>query len=262
MSASTACRSAIRQTQPFGAAPLPRRATRASCCRSISAPRRQLRDRGRPHAQPEQPLCAAFAADPAKRRGAHLLSVRRHPAGSDRTNEVYRFTGGLNGSFGGDWNWRSTRVYARDNLSITQHGLINIAALRKAINTGSYNFVNPSLNSAAVRARSWRRTRPRRLSPKCTRSTRRSPSAAHCLGGGPLQVAVGGQVRREKLENNNQNVALDTYGLTTASAFGQHTVSAAISNSMRRSSTRSMSTCRAATIIIRKASATSRPRSA
>ncbi len=47
------------------------------------------------------------------------------------------------------------------------------------------------------------------------------------LPGGPLQLAVGGQVRHEELENNNQNVALDTYGLTTASAFGKHTVSAA-----------------------------------
>ncbi len=39
-------------------------------------------------------------------------------------------------------------------------------------------------------------------------------------------VAIGGQVRHEKLENNNQNAALDTYSLTTSSAFGEHTVSA------------------------------------
>ncbi|MEX6874025.1 hypothetical protein AB2D09_34070, partial [Pseudomonas aeruginosa] len=35
-----------------------------------------------------------------------------------------------------------------------------------------------------------------------------------------------GQVRRESLVNNNQNALLDTYGLTTSSAFGKHTVSA------------------------------------
>jgi iron complex outermembrane receptor protein len=47
------------------------------------------------------------------------------------------------------------------------------------------------------------------------------------LPGGDLALAVGGQVRKEKLENNNQNAALDTYTLTTSSAFGEHTVTAA-----------------------------------
>lgn len=40
---------------------------------------------------------------------------------------------------------------AKDNLSLTQHGYINIAGLLNAINTGSYNFVNPALNSQVVR---------------------------------------------------------------------------------------------------------------
>jgi iron complex outermembrane receptor protein len=46
------------------------------------------------------------------------------------------------------------------------------------------------------------------------------------LPGGDMQLAVGGQIRKEELVNNNQNAKLDTYTLTTSSAFGKHTVSA------------------------------------
>jgi iron complex outermembrane receptor protein len=46
------------------------------------------------------------------------------------------------------------------------------------------------------------------------------------LPGGTMQLALGGQVRKEELVNNNQNAKLDTYSLTTSSAFGKHTVTA------------------------------------
>ncbi|MGH1557647.1 hypothetical protein ACRAWD_06965 [Caulobacter segnis] len=44
------------------------------------------------------------------------------------------------------------------------------------------------------------------------------------LPAGDMMLAVGGQIRKEVLENNNQNARLDTYNLTTSSAFGKHTV--------------------------------------
>ncbi|MEG3146913.1 TonB-dependent receptor [Sphingomonas sp. RT2P30] len=219
--------SAIRQTQPFGAAPLvassnPGIVLPVYICSSgvncSTAADRTL--------NPNNPYAAAFAANPSNGAARIYYLFSDIPAGSDRTNSVYRFTGGLKGSFAGDWNWQIDAVYARDNLSITQHGLINIAALAKAINTGSYNFVNPSLNSAAVRAA----LSPDKTTPSFSEMYSLDASITKVLAtlpGGPLQLALGGQVRREKLENNNQNVNLDTYGLTTASAFGQHTVAAA-----------------------------------
>ena len=218
---------AIRATQPFGAAPsvassnpgivLPVYICSAGINCSIAQDRRL---------NPNNPYAAAYAGMPQNGAARIYYLFGDIPAGSDRTNEVYRATAGLNGNFAGDGTWRVEGVYARDNLSITQHGLINIAALANAINTGSYNFVNPTQNSAAVR---------QALAPDKTTPSHSSlysldasvTKALFQLSGGPLQVAIGGQVRREKLENNNQNVALDTYGLTTASAFGQHTVSAA-----------------------------------
>ncbi|RYD64242.1 MAG: TonB-dependent receptor, partial [Sphingomonadales bacterium] len=221
--------SAIRQTQPFGASPalatsnpgivLPVYICPTGVnCANPATPGRTL--------NPNNPYATAYAADPNNGAARIYYLFGDIPGGSDRRNDVYRFTGGLNGTFGDDWGWRVEGVYARDELRLTQHGLLNIAALRQAINTGSYNFVNPQLNTEATRAA---------LAPdKVTRSFSQMyggdvsvTKALFDLSGGPLQVAVGGQVRHEELENNNQNAALDTYGLTTASAFGEHTVSAA-----------------------------------
>jgi iron complex outermembrane receptor protein len=221
--------SAIRQTQPFGANPLVATSNpgvvlpvwicpSGNNCANAATPGRTL--------NPNNPYAAAYANDPTNGAARIYYLFGDISGGSERTNEVYRFTGGLNGSFGGDWNWRVEGVYARDDLSITQHGLINIAALRTAINTGSYNFVNPSANSAAVRSA----LAPDKTTPSFSEMYGIDASVTKtlfALPGGDLQLAVGGQVRHEELENNNQNAALDTYGLTTASAFGKHTVSAA-----------------------------------
>ncbi|MFG6282566.1 TonB-dependent receptor domain-containing protein [Sphingomonas sp. S6] len=223
--------SAIRATQPFGAAP-----TVASSNPGIVLPyficsagtncataaNRQL--------NPNNPYATNAAATPAiaAANAARIYYLFGDiPQGSDRKNEIYRATAGLNGNFGdGRYNWRIEGVYARDELTLTQRGLLNIAGLATAINTGSYNFINPSQNSAAVR----NAISPNKVTPSLSTQAALDASVTARLAdlpGGPLQLAVGGQVRRETLENNNQNAALDTYGLTTASAFGSHTVSAA-----------------------------------
>jgi iron complex outermembrane receptor protein len=221
--------SAIRQTQPFGAAPsvassnpgivLPVWICPSGVnCATVGTPGRTL--------NPNNPYAAANAATPATGAARIYYLFGDIPAGSERVNDVYRFSAGLTGSFEGGWDWRVEGVYARDELEITQHGLINIAALRQAINTGSYNFVNPSLNSQAVRDT----LSPDKVTPSFSEMYSLDASVSKALfelPGGPLQLAIGGQVRHEQLENNNQNAALDTYGLTTASAFGEHTVSAA-----------------------------------
>jgi len=175
---------------------------------------------------PNNPYAAAFAADPANGAARIYYLFGDIPAGSFRTNKVYRFATGLNGDFDGDWNWKIDGVYARDNLSITDLGYLNQANLAKAINTGAYNFVNPASNTADAR---------NLVAPNITTDSFSSmwsldgsiTKKLAQLPGGDLQLAVGGQVRKEKLENNNRNAKLDTYTLTTASAFGQHTVSAA-----------------------------------
>ncbi|SFJ62509.1 iron complex outermembrane recepter protein [Caulobacter sp. UNC279MFTsu5.1] len=219
---------ALRNTQPFGGSaslastnpgivlPVWICTSGANCADPTAAGRRL---------NPNNPYAATFAGDPSNGAARIYYLFGDIPAGSDRTNEVYRGTAGLKGDFGGDWNWRIDAVAARDNLKIEQYGFLNIANLLKSINTGSYDFVNPGNNTQTVRDF---------ISPTVTtpsHSTMYSLDASITkelweLPGGTMQLAVGGQVRKEELVNNNQNAKLNTYSLTTSSAFGKHTVTA------------------------------------
>jgi iron complex outermembrane receptor protein len=213
----------IRQNQPFGASPalstvnpgvvLPVYICSAGINCATSADRRL---------NPNNPFAAAFANDPANGAARLYYQFGDVEAGSDRTNEVIRGTAGLNGSYE-EYNWRVDLVGARDNLLIDQFGWANNAALMNAINTGSYNFVNPNLNTAAVR----NAVLPKITTPSHSTLLSIDTSVSRTLmelPGGPMEVAVGFQARREELENNNQNARLDTNGLTTSSAFGRRTV--------------------------------------
>lgn len=211
---------AIRQRQPYGAAPstasnnpgivLPVYvcASGVDCATASDG-----------HLNPNNP----FAAEGNAARIYYLFGDI--PAGSRRGNEVIRGTAGLTGSFDGDWNWRVEAVGARDNLKYDSFGVININGLRQAVATGAYNFVDPSQNTAAVRdmisplidARGY--TSLASLDASITKSLFQLP-------GGPLQLAVGGQVRRETLNYPGLNPDLANYA-NTAAAFGKHTVSAA-----------------------------------
>jgi iron complex outermembrane receptor protein len=218
---------ALRNTQPFGGSPAQASTNPGIvlpvwiCASGVSC--NTAADR---RLNPNNPYATAAAGlDPANNAARIYYLFGDLPAGSDRTNEVFRGSAGLKGDFGGDWNWRVEAVGAKDKLEIEQFGFLNIANLLKSINTGSYDFVNPGNNTATVR---------NFISPTITtpsHSTMMSLDASitktlWALPGGDMQLAVGGQIRKEKLVNNNQNAKLDTYSLTTSSAFGEHTVSA------------------------------------
>lgn len=219
---------AIRQRQPYGAAP-----TTASnnpgivlpyfVCNAgvdcVTAADRRL--------NPNNPYATNLGADAAT---AMANAARVYylfgdiPAATERGNEVIRGAIGLNGKFGDGWSFRVEAVGARDNMELNAFGVINIAGLKQAVNTGAYNFVNPSLNTAAVR---------NLISPTVTNRAYTSLASLDAsiakelltLPGGPLQVAVGGQIRRETLNNPGLNPNLANYA-NTAAAFGAHTVSA------------------------------------
>lgn len=217
---------ALRNTQPFGGSPalastnpgivLPVYVCSSGVNCSTAGDRRL---------NPNNPYAAAYAGNPGEGAARIYYLFGDIPAGSDRTNEVFRATTGLKGSFGDDWNWQVQAAGAKDKLKIEQYGFLNIANLLQSINTGSYDFVNPGNNTATVR---------NFISPTVTtpsHSTMLSldgsiTKSLWTLPGGDMQLALGAQIRKEKLENNNQNAKLDTYSLTTSSAFGEHTVKA------------------------------------
>lgn len=100
---------------------------------------------------PNNPYAAAYANNPAAGAARIYYLFGDVKSGSVRTNELYRITSGLNGTFGDSWKWNLEAGYSRDDLKLVQTGWANLAGLTQAINTGSYNFVNPALNSQAVR---------------------------------------------------------------------------------------------------------------
>jgi iron complex outermembrane receptor protein len=182
--------------------------------------------RRRPSPEPEQPLRRRLRRRSGERRGRIYYLFGDIPAGSDRTNEVYPRHGGPEGRHRRRLELARRAVGARTNWNIEQYGFLNIANLLKSINTGSYNFVNPGAEHPG-RPRLRLADRHHAVAPRrCIRSTASITKTLWDLPGGDMQLAVGGQIREEELVNNNQNAKLDTYTLTTSSAFGKHTVSA------------------------------------
>ncbi|QDZ08434.1 TonB-dependent receptor [Sphingomonas panacisoli] len=222
----TGAPAAIRQTQAFGGSP----ATATSApgivlpvwicpsgvnCADPATAGRTL--------NPNNPYAAAFAANPAAGAARIYYLFGDIPAVRSRVNTVYRITGGLKGSIGDNWNWNINSAYSRDNLDAKQTGPFNLAGLVKAINTGAYNFVNPSLNSQAVRDMVAPPIRAKSDSTEFTVDATVSGKLM-TLSGGDLQLAVGGQFRREELNNRSINPNLDLPGVSTAQAFGKRSV--------------------------------------
>ncbi len=217
--------SGIRQTQPFGGS-----ASIASSSPGIVLPMyvcasgvncATAADR---RLNPNNPYAVA-GADPTQNAARIYYLFGDIPAGSFRYVDVFRTTAGISGKFGNGFTFRLNGVYARDNFSVTQRGFINIQGLLNAINTGSYNFVNPEQNTAAVR----NQISPERTTPSYSTVATIGGSlikSVMSLPGGDLNVGGGFQIRRETLMNRNQNADLSYYALNTSSAQGRQTVTA------------------------------------
>ena len=71
-------------------------------------------------------------------------------------NQALRGSSGINGSvpshWGGDWHYNVSFVGMVDSLRRTFTGTPTFQGILDAVNTGSYNFVDPSQNSQAVRS--------------------------------------------------------------------------------------------------------------
>jgi len=142
---------------------------------------------------------------------------------SEYDNHVIRGAAGVDGRFGDGFNYKVDATAAHSWLDITQNGYINLNALETAINTGTYNFVDPTQNSAAVRAA---------LSPAVrTRATSDEDMIQGVvtkdlfqLPGGALQLGVGGSVRYEAVNDPNSNADESTLSLNAFTAKGHHWV--------------------------------------
>lgn len=111
---------------------------------------------------------------------------------------------GINGSFGDDWNYAVEATASQVQLDITQNGFLNGQRILDVVARGTYNFVNPELNSQAIRDYIAPENKNRSTSDLWQVSATLSKSLFE-LPGGPLQVAVGGQYRHESIDNPSAN---------------------------------------------------------
>ncbi len=136
-------------------------------------------------------------------------------------SRVYRFAAGINGPIFGDGTFRVEGTAMHNDLLRTTNGFVYIQHLLDVIADGSYNFVNPSQNSAAVRAYlSPESNKPSSSDLYELQATIGKPLLA--LPGGDLQLAVGASVRYEAIDapSGNDDYNGPTQRYFTLNAFG------------------------------------------
>jgi iron complex outermembrane receptor protein len=143
------------------------------------------------------------------------------PSRDTLTNHVARFVTGVKGDTLG-WDFTASVDVSHSWLQNEDTGLLLYSQLAADIADGAYSFINPSSNSAAVRAA----LSPTAYSLSTTDLDSLDVSATRhlfTLPGGPLSIAVGGQFRYEAVDSPAINPG--TYqALSIYSAIGNRTV--------------------------------------
>jgi iron complex outermembrane receptor protein len=141
-------------------------------------------------------------------------------------NHLYRAVLGINGDAWG-WDYQASLNANRGVLNTEGTGFIYEPQLISDVQTGAYSFINPSSNSAAVRAAlapNLYKTSTSDLDSIDFSATRKLWE----LPGGPLSFGFGGQFRYEAVHNPNINtndeVAAGDGTIQPAFTFGHRTV--------------------------------------
>ncbi|WP_025587552.1 TonB-dependent receptor domain-containing protein [Sphingomonas sp. UNC305MFCol5.2] len=140
---------------------------------------------------------------------------------NETRSRVYRAAFGINGSIFDDWTYRFDATAMHTDLRLRTDGFVYIQHLLDAIAQGTYNFVNPERNSAAIRDY---------LSPENITHDSSDLYQAQLtvtkklfdLPGGPLQLGFGGSIFYEAVDapsaNDDYNGPTQRY--FTLNAFG------------------------------------------
>ena len=130
-----------------------------------------------------------------------LPDLRQHTGTRSR---VYRLATGINGTFGEDWDYSVNALGMVNDLRRSFDGYVYIQHLLDVLKDGSYNFVNPMSNSKAVldylapHLDSFARSEMYQIDANLSHDFVELP-------GGPLQVAVGGSIRKESVNSPSAN---------------------------------------------------------
>ena len=153
------------------------------------------------------------------------------PVYNERLSRSYRAAGGIDGSFGGGFDYSLEGIYSRVDLKATYRGYPNLQNLFNVVADGSYNFVNPATNSQATNDY---------LAPARVNNSRSELAQVQGsvrkqffdLPGGPLGVAVGAAYRREEVISPSANPAnarnpFDTVNINRFGTSGSRNVKSA-----------------------------------
>ena len=174
---------------------------------------------------PQDPY--ANIIDPATgQREAALLkySFGNIPNDQTQTSRNVHITSGVNGDFGDGWHYDVGGSYMHSKVDTTLRGDLNYNALIDAIQTGSYNFVDPGTNTQAQNNALTPEVRAKATSALWQVQGTITKGIVE-LPGGTLQLAASGQVRYEKINDPNENPlnadgSLSTAGINTFEAQG------------------------------------------
>jgi iron complex outermembrane receptor protein len=152
-------------------------------------------------------------------------------------SNTFRVAAGLQGRMMG-WDYNLDATAMQTDLTVTQAGRIHIQHLIDVVNDGSYNFMDPSQNTQAVRDY---------IAPTVVQKSKSQLAMIQFnasrdimeLGGGSMTLGLGAQYRYEGLNNPSANpdplsginpvTGTDTnrfFTINPYGAHGQHTVAA------------------------------------
>lgn len=140
-------------------------------------------------------------------------------------DHVMRMVSEVNGALSENWNYDVALNLNHSWLNVNDYGFLNTPQLLSDITTGAYNFVNPSLNSQAVRDA---------LSPTLMKTSTADEDEFDFsvtgplanLPGGPLALAAGTQWRYEAQDDGPLNPGNEALGLGSAQTIGQRNIAA------------------------------------
>ena len=147
------------------------------------------------------------------------------PNSATYTNRMARMVGGVEGT-AADWNYKANVVIAHGWLESANYGFISYSNLLSAVNNGTYNFIDPSKNTQAVRDA---------LAPVLAKTSTSDLDSINVqasrdvfnLPGGPAQLGIGGEFRYEAVNDPALNPVNDAQGLGNARTVGNRTVASA-----------------------------------
>lgn len=169
---------------------------------------------------------------------AALGQLARLDARYDRPRKIsskaraLRASAGVSGEFGGGFKYTVDATVSEERLDITQENYLIPSRLFQVIAQGTYNFVNPSANSQAIRDFIAPVNKTRSFSNLWQVSATLGKDL-FALPGGPLEVAVGVAYRHESITNPSANPQNDSapydryYGVNSVGATGARNVKSA-----------------------------------